>query len=58
MTRAMQLRENHPLSWDYRLGLRGLGLVIYGALPASLGALGAFKAPDQHTLQLSVGLFC
>ena len=54
MTRAMQLRENHPLSWDYRLGLRGLGLVIYGALPASLGALGAFKAPDQNTLQLSV----
>jgi hypothetical protein len=54
MTRSIQLRENRPSLWDYRLGLRGLGLVIYGALPASLGALGAFKAPDQNSLQLSV----
>jgi hypothetical protein len=30
--------------------------VVYGALPASLGALGAFKPPDQATLDSKIGL--
>lgn len=42
--------DNRPLLWDYRLGLRGLGLIVYGALPSSLGALGAFKPPEQANL--------
>jgi hypothetical protein len=54
MSRSEPLRQNPLLLWDYCLGLRGTGLVVYGALPASLGALGAVKAPDQGTLQLSL----
>lgn len=50
------LRSNNLLCWDYCLGLRGSGLIIYGALPASLGALGAFKPPDQATLDSKIGL--
>jgi hypothetical protein len=38
--------------WDYRLGLRGAGLIVYGALPASLSALGAVKI--EQKLPLSV----
>lgn len=49
------LEKNKLLSLDYRLGLRAFGLVIYGALPASLGALGAFKAPDQSVLDSKIG---
>lgn len=44
--------SNSRLAWDYRLGLRGAGLIPYGTLPASLGALGAFKPPDQSKLSL------
>lgn len=44
--------KNRGLAWDYRLGLRGAGLIAYGTLPASLGALGAFKPPDQTKLAL------
>jgi hypothetical protein len=50
------LRTNRLLALDYVLGLRGFGLVIYGALPASLGALGAFKVPDQGILDSKIGL--
>lgn len=53
MTRATQLRSNRMLLWDHRLGLRGSGLIVYGALPASLSALGVVKAPDQAALPLS-----
>jgi len=52
MTRADHIRTNCHLRWDHRLGLSGFGLVFYGALPASLGALGAFKAPDQGSLNI------
>ena len=51
MCRPPHLRENPWLALDYRLGLRGAGLILYGALPASLGALGALKAPEQGALQ-------
>jgi hypothetical protein len=44
--------NNRVLASDYRFGLRGAGLIPYGTLPASLGALGAFKAPDQSKLLL------
>jgi hypothetical protein len=44
------------VKFDYLFGLRAFGLVIYGALPASLGALGAFKPPDQTTLSSKIGL--
>jgi hypothetical protein len=44
------------LTLDHLLGLRAFGLVVYGALPASLGALGAFKPPDQTTLGGKIGL--
>lgn len=54
--RNAHLSANKLLKFDYLLGLRGCGLVIYGALPASLGALGAFKPPDQATLESKVGL--
>lgn len=53
MTRATQLRSNSLLLWDHRLGLRGSGLIIYGALPASLSALGVVKVPEQAALPLS-----
>jgi hypothetical protein len=56
MRKSEHLRSNKLLCWDYFLGLRGSGLVIYGALPASLGALGAFKPPDQATLDSKIGL--
>jgi hypothetical protein len=49
------LRETKLLCFDYVFGLRAFGLVIYGALPASLGALGAFKAPDQSVLDSKIG---
>jgi hypothetical protein len=42
-----QLRNNRPLFWDHWLGLRGSGLIVYGALPASLGAVGVLKVPEQ-----------
>src|SRR5262249_51002560 len=48
-----QLRNNRPLRWDPRLGLRGSGLIVYGALPASLSALGVVKVPEQANLPLS-----
>jgi hypothetical protein len=51
---ATQLRGNFALHWDYRLGLRGAGLIVYGALPASLSALGVVKVPEQAALPLSV----
>ena len=44
------------LPLDHFFGLRAYGLVVYGALPASLGALGAFKPPDQATLGSRIGL--
>jgi hypothetical protein len=47
------LSINLPLKWDYRLGLRAAGLVVYGALPASLGALGALKAPESAVSSIS-----
>ncbi len=37
-------------AWDHRLGLRASGLILYGALPASLGALGAFNPPNPQRL--------
>src|ERR1041384_1214291 len=43
------------LPLDHLFGLRAYGLVVYGALPASLGALGAFKPPDQATLSSRIG---
>jgi hypothetical protein len=54
--KSEHLRSNKWLCWDYFLGLRGSGLVVYGALPASLGALGAFKPPDQAALDSKIGL--
>lgn len=54
--RSEHLWANRLLYLDYLLGLRGYGLIIYGALPASLGALGAFKAPDQAVLSSKIGL--
>jgi len=51
---AQQLRDNRPLRWDYRLGIRGAGLIVYGALPASLSALGVVKAPEASALPLSL----
>jgi len=53
MTDATQLRSNRPLRWDQRLGVRGSGLIVYGALPASLSALGVVKVPEQANLPLS-----
>jgi hypothetical protein len=50
------LRKTKLLRFDYVVGLRAFGLVIYGALPASLGALGAFKAPDQTVLESKIGV--
>src|ERR1051326_7285094 len=47
---------NRWLKLDYLLGLRAFGLIVYGALPASLGALGAFKTPDQSVLDSKIGV--
>jgi hypothetical protein len=50
------LHKTGYLRLDYVMGLRAFGLVIYGALPASLGALGAFKPPDQSVLDSKIGV--
>ena len=39
--KSSYLHSNRRLRYDYQLGLRGWGLVIYGVLPASLATLGA-----------------
>jgi hypothetical protein len=44
MSATPHLQNNRWLAWDYRLGFRGAGLIVYGTLPASLAALGAIKA--------------
>jgi hypothetical protein len=37
------LADSRALRWDHLLGLRGWGLILYGALPASLTALGLVR---------------
>jgi hypothetical protein len=54
MTCSTQLRTNGWLRLDHFLGLSGSGLIVYGALPASLSALGVVKLPDQAVLPLSL----
>jgi len=53
--RSEHFHDNTWLTLDYLFGIRGYGLIIYGALPASLGALGAFKTPDQAVLDSKIG---
>jgi len=43
MTRTPYLRDSLRLCLDHVLGTRALGLVLYGALPASLAGLGILK---------------
>jgi hypothetical protein len=54
MTRSTQISGNFCLRLDHFLGLRGTGLIVYGALPASLSALGVVKVPEQAVLPLSL----
>src|SRR5258708_7903442 len=54
MTRSAQISRNFCLRLDHVLGLRGAGLIVYGALPASLSALGVVKVPEQAALPLSL----
>lgn len=42
------LDSNRRLRFDYLLGLRAWGLVLYGALPSSLVALGVLKGPKLN----------
>jgi hypothetical protein len=44
--RTAYLGSNRPLHFDYLFGFRAWGLVLYGALPASLAALGVLKVPE------------
>lgn len=48
------LKKNFRLRLDLLLGLRGLGLVTYGMIPASLVYLGVVKI-DQNQLPTSIG---
>lgn len=48
--RTPYLREMPLLRWDYSLGLRGWGLLLYGALPATLAAVGVLRPPELKPL--------
>lgn len=46
MTPPPYLATHPRLRWDYRLGGRGCGLILYGILPSSLTALKVLEVPS------------
>jgi len=56
MTCSTQLRTNGWLRLDHFLGLSGSGLIVYGALPASLSALGVVNGVSIQEYQVDLGM--